>query len=71
MHQKDGVNDDDFEPYLSGQTNQVTSNNEPYCSQYIAQNILPMFSRCGQITRSHETGIQICFTVLTSFYFVH
>lgn len=23
MHQKDGVNDDDFEPYLSGQTNQV------------------------------------------------
>lgn len=24
MHQKDGVNDDDFEPYISGQTNQVT-----------------------------------------------
>lgn len=23
MHQKDGVNDDDFEPYLSSQTNQV------------------------------------------------
>jgi len=25
MHQKDGVNDDDFEPYLGGQTNQVMS----------------------------------------------
>lgn len=25
MHQKDGVNDDDFEPYISSQTNQVTN----------------------------------------------
>ena len=24
MHQKDGVNDEDFEPYLSSQTNQVS-----------------------------------------------
>lgn len=27
MHQKDGVNDDDFEPYISSQTNQVTNYN--------------------------------------------
>ncbi|XP_056440356.1 YTH domain-containing family protein 3 isoform X2 [Gadus chalcogrammus] len=42
MHQKDGVNDDDFEPYLSGQTNQ--SNNyppmsDPYMPGYYAPSI--------------------------------
>lgn len=31
IHQKDAVNDDDFEPYLSSQTNQVsTSENVAY-----------------------------------------
>uniref|UniRef100_A0A3B3S3V1 YTH N6-methyladenosine RNA binding protein F3 n=1 Tax=Paramormyrops kingsleyae TaxID=1676925 RepID=A0A3B3S3V1_9TELE len=28
MHQKDAVNDDDFEPYLSGQTNQERNRNK-------------------------------------------
>uniref|UniRef100_A0A8C6XCE1 Uncharacterized protein n=1 Tax=Naja naja TaxID=35670 RepID=A0A8C6XCE1_NAJNA len=27
IHQKDAVNDDDFEPYLSSQTNQAKKNN--------------------------------------------
>ena len=34
MHQKDGVNDDDFEPYLSGQTNQVTAYHDVLCSEW-------------------------------------
>uniref|UniRef100_A0A452VB81 Uncharacterized protein n=1 Tax=Ursus maritimus TaxID=29073 RepID=A0A452VB81_URSMA len=28
LHQKDTVHDNDFEPYLSGQSNQVTSKNQ-------------------------------------------
>lgn len=29
IHQKDAVNDDDFEPYLSSQTNQVSDSLPP------------------------------------------
>ncbi|KAG8009270.1 YTH domain-containing family protein 2, partial [Nibea albiflora] len=42
MHQKDGVNDDDFEPYLSGQTNQSNSYppmSDPYMPSYYAPSI--------------------------------
>ncbi|XP_013857722.1 YTH domain-containing family protein 3 [Austrofundulus limnaeus] len=42
MHQKDGVNDDDFEPYLSGQTNQNNSYppmSDPYMPSYYAPSI--------------------------------
>ncbi|XP_051910480.1 YTH domain-containing family protein 3 isoform X2 [Hippocampus zosterae] len=39
MHQKDGVNDDDFEPYISSQTNQGNSYpamSDPYMPSYYA-----------------------------------
>uniref|UniRef100_A0A3P9JF88 YTH domain-containing family protein n=1 Tax=Oryzias latipes TaxID=8090 RepID=A0A3P9JF88_ORYLA len=42
MHQKDGVNDDDFEPYLGGPTNQNNSYppmSDPYMSSYYAPSI--------------------------------
>ncbi|KAF7213902.1 YTH domain-containing family protein 3 [Nothobranchius furzeri] len=42
MHQKDGGNDDDFEPYLSGQTNQSNSYppmSDPYMPSYYAPSI--------------------------------
>uniref|UniRef100_A0A8C3AWV4 YTH domain-containing family protein n=1 Tax=Cyclopterus lumpus TaxID=8103 RepID=A0A8C3AWV4_CYCLU len=42
MHQKDGVNEDDFEPYLSGQTNQGNSYppmSDPYMPSYYAPSI--------------------------------
>ncbi|XP_024135937.1 YTH domain-containing family protein 3 isoform X2 [Oryzias melastigma] len=42
MHQKDGVNDDDFEPYLGGPTNQSNSYppmSDPYMSSYYAPSI--------------------------------
>uniref|UniRef100_H3D584 YTH domain-containing family protein n=1 Tax=Tetraodon nigroviridis TaxID=99883 RepID=H3D584_TETNG len=42
MHQKDGVNDDDFEPYISGQTNQNSSYppmSDPYMPSYYAPSI--------------------------------
>uniref|UniRef100_A0A3Q2ECA1 YTH domain-containing family protein n=1 Tax=Cyprinodon variegatus TaxID=28743 RepID=A0A3Q2ECA1_CYPVA len=42
MHQKDGVNDDDFEPYISGQTNQSNSYppmSDPYMPSYYAPSI--------------------------------
>ncbi|XP_023650259.1 YTH domain-containing family protein 3 [Paramormyrops kingsleyae] len=42
MHQKDAVNDDDFEPYLSGQTNQSNSYppmSDPYMPSYYAPSI--------------------------------
>uniref|UniRef100_A0A4W5M5E3 YTH domain-containing family protein n=1 Tax=Hucho hucho TaxID=62062 RepID=A0A4W5M5E3_9TELE len=42
MHQKDGVNDEDFEPYLSSQTNQNNSYppmSDPYIPSYYAPSI--------------------------------
>ncbi|XP_007894925.1 YTH domain-containing family protein 3 [Callorhinchus milii] len=42
MHQKDAVNDDDFEPYLSSQTNQNNSYppmSDPYMPSYYAPSI--------------------------------
>ncbi|XP_077365723.1 YTH domain-containing family protein 3 [Festucalex cinctus] len=42
MHQKDGVNDDDFEPYISSQTNQGNSYppmSDPYMPSYYAPSI--------------------------------
>ncbi|XP_070960903.1 YTH domain-containing family protein 3-like [Oncorhynchus clarkii lewisi] len=42
MHQKDGVNDEDFEPYLSSQTNQNNSYppmSDPYMPSYYAPSI--------------------------------
>ncbi|CAH2285290.1 YTH domain-containing family 3 isoform X1 [Pelobates cultripes] len=42
MHQKDAVNDDDFEPYLSSQTNQSNSYppmSDPYMPSYYAPSI--------------------------------
>ncbi|XP_035271405.1 YTH domain-containing family protein 3 [Anguilla anguilla] len=42
MHQKDAVNDDDFEPYLSNQTNQSNSYppmSDPYMPSYYAPSI--------------------------------
>lgn len=42
MHQKDGVNDDDFEPYLGGQTSQSNSYppmSDPYMPSYYAPSI--------------------------------
>uniref|UniRef100_A0A3Q3W6N3 YTH domain-containing family protein n=1 Tax=Mola mola TaxID=94237 RepID=A0A3Q3W6N3_MOLML len=42
MHQKDGVNDDDFEPYISSQTNQSNSYppmSDPYMPSYYAPSI--------------------------------
>uniref|UniRef100_A0A3P8YFB1 YTH domain-containing family protein n=1 Tax=Esox lucius TaxID=8010 RepID=A0A3P8YFB1_ESOLU len=42
MHQKDGVNEDDFEPYLSSQTNQNNSYppmSDPYMPSYYAPSI--------------------------------
>ncbi|XP_061876848.1 YTH domain-containing family protein 3 [Entelurus aequoreus] len=42
MHQKDGVNDDDFEPYISSQTNQSTNYppmSDPYMPSYYTPSI--------------------------------
>ncbi|KAM6976852.1 YTH domain-containing family protein 3 [Aplochiton taeniatus] len=42
MHQKDGLNDDDYEPYLSGQTNQNNSYqtmSDPYMPSYYGPSI--------------------------------
>ncbi|KAI2550141.1 YTHDF3 isoform 11, partial [Pan troglodytes] len=42
IHQKDAVNDDDFEPYLSSQTNQSNSYppmSDPYMPSYYAPSI--------------------------------